>query len=63
MHPDWWWPMPFFGMLMMPVMLAVFLVVGFLIVVPLTLAGGWTALVAWTSSAYRATTQRPRYPR
>ena len=35
MPPDWWWPMPFFGMLMMPVMLVIFLVVAFVIVVPL----------------------------
>jgi putative membrane protein len=35
MPPDWWWPMPFFGMFMMPVMLVIFLVVAFLIIVPL----------------------------
>lgn len=35
-----WWPMPFFGILMMPVMMVVFLVVAFLIIIPLLRALG-----------------------
>lgn len=34
MPPDWW-PMPFFGMMMMPVMLVIFLIVAFVIIIPL----------------------------
>lgn len=42
MPPNWsdGWPMPFFGMLMMPVMMVIFLVVAVVIIVPLMRAFG-----------------------
>ncbi len=35
MPPTEWWPMPWFGMMMAPLMMVIFLVLAFVIVIPL----------------------------